>query len=179
MLNQGDWRGVWKRSGPKQWVRQWPQAYEMAAVSASLWSCRYLCLHDQQGSNDQPFNLICQKDRLLLALLGVGPAAQSNLWKSQFSPEVREKVLTVKQDIPVFMSMITKWIYSHPCSPMSDELLSQSLKLLPPFSYGVFFVCFLHFGPEMHIDTSETTKENSTVAKYFAYIILLWITSSF
>lgn len=54
------------------------------------------------GLKWQPSNLICQEDRLLVAPFALGPAAPSNLWKSQFPLRRGQQVLTVKQDIPVF-----------------------------------------------------------------------------
>ncbi len=161
----GALRGVWKWRGPKQWVQQ---AFKMPPLSASLCGCTYPCLHDQQDSNDSRLTSSVRGTDHSLLCSTLRTAAPSSLCSLTFPPRRRQQVLTVKQDIPVYISVI-KQIQRLSRNTIFNELLSLSLMFLPPFLSSV--------GPALH--TLEATWENSTAAKDFAYAILLWITSSF
>ena len=88
----------------------------------------YPCLHDQQGSNDSHLNLIRHRDRLLVAPLTLRPAAHSHLWKSRFPPGERATGSYSKAGHPRFYVSEHQL---HSSSPVSDGLLSLSLKFLP------------------------------------------------
>lgn len=169
-------RGVWvhAQSGALERCVKVERPKAMGAkVAAGLWNASSerisLGLHISlpawsAGLRWQPSNLICQKDRLLAAVLTLRPAAQSNLWKSQFPPPPRrsQQVLSVKQENPTFYATLTLWhdtgvvlcewlpneFMDIHAAPASDKLLSLTLKL---------FVT-LFTAPRCTLHTSEATR---------------------
>lgn len=105
MLGQGHRRGVWKQRGLQRWVWQWPQADEMPLLSASLRGVQISQPAWSAGLKWQPSNLICQKHRLLVALLALGASCSVQSLEVSFSPrEGGQQVLTVELCTPVFIS---------------------------------------------------------------------------
>lgn len=137
-------RGVWvhAQSGALERCVKVERPKAMGAkVAAGLWNASSerisLGLHISlpawsAGLRWQPSNLICQKDRLLAAVLTLRPAAQSNLWKSQFPPPEEKPTgsfckagkshfLCNPHALAwyrgCFMWVVAKWIHGHSRSP--------------------------------------------------------------
>lgn len=85
----------------------------MPPVTASLWVCRYPCLHDQQDSNDSHLTPSVRAQIISCTAHFGAQLLQSNLGKSHF-PLKREHVFTVKWAKPVFSSMTPIFTLTRP-----------------------------------------------------------------
>lgn len=112
----------------------------MPPVSASLWGCRYPCMHDQQGSDDShPTSFVRGADDISCSALTLRPAAQSEPCKPLFPPEERESVsYTQKQRISVLMSVIIKYANTLSCTATCDKLLPVT----QVFGQPIFFLSY-------------------------------------